>query len=598
MMHRFSPQVADDDEDADDAFLTPPSADEERKQRGLRRHQINESPDLEDSASGEEMATKAVKDICVKTYSYMSPISSDIDDIPQSTFRRDCTRQAGKWHRGPPPTPKSAEKEEPKRGRKARQVERRGLHSPDGCEPEPKSGISKVARKRRGRPKQAKDLPVSTHLEMRLGTTRRSTTAKQQNNKHDTSTCLTELVPEPENEVTAKTAKKQKAATSRTSRGRHCTTSANAGSSEHNLCDLDNTAESERSESPGQTLDSMSDESRSCCRSEETSAEAEKELDTKKVKTGNDSRKTRKFRDSSASSSMDEGSKKRAAKQRIKRTQKCRRRALPASSCESKLSVCPAVHLSRKKERKAQWGRGPIECEVCGRSIRCRAIMERHMLTHTGEKPFECGDCGRRYTSSSNLRIHQLSHSGAMDFVCNECGQKFTHLPYLKRHLLRHAGKKMHMCDQCGKGFIQKYHLERHLLLHTGKTPYTCDECGATFTRTDYLRMHMRNTHLGHGKRAETVPSKSHKCDTCEKAFTSRSVLEAHMRVHTGDAPFRCSICMRRFKQSSHMSSHMRTHTGEKPYICDVCGLRFTRRSYVRVHKRKVHGASDQVPSC
>uniref|UniRef100_A0AAY5F028 C2H2-type domain-containing protein n=1 Tax=Electrophorus electricus TaxID=8005 RepID=A0AAY5F028_ELEEL len=137
---------------------------------------------------------------------------------------------------------------------------------------------------------------------------------------------------------------------------------------------------------------------------------------------------------------------------RIKRTQKCRRRALPASSCESKLSVCPAVHLSRKKERKAQWGRGPIECEVCGRSIRCR----------------------------------------------------FTHLPYLKRHLLRHAGKKMHMCDQCGKGFIQKYHLERHLLLHTGKTPYTCDECGATFTRTDYLRMHMRNTHLGHGKRAET----------------------------------------------------------------------------------------------
>lgn len=243
----------------------------------------------------------------------------------------------------------------------------------------------------------------------------------------------------------------------------------------------------------------------------------------------------------------------------------------------------------RKKEGESPRKANPIECEICGRSIRCKAVLERHMLSHTGEKPFECDVCGKHYTSSSNLRIHQLSHSGKMDYACNECGQKFTHLPYLKRHLLRHSGKKMHICEHCGRGFIQKYHLLRHILVHTRQTPHTCDKCGMSFNRTDYLKLHLRNVHLIGSNTSKAKEEKLYQCEMCTKSFANHNSLETHKRTHTGSMPYSCIVCSRQFKQSSHLYSHMFTHSSEKPHACNLCELKFTRKCYLRKHKERVH---------
>ncbi|KAI4883253.1 hypothetical protein NFI96_001951 [Prochilodus magdalenae] len=233
------------------------------------------------------------------------------------------------------------------------------------------------------------------------------------------------------------------------------------------------------------------------------------------IRSGQKFRKKKNFRRSlkerSSSYESEDDAKKRRRKTATKR-KKLDFLEWPRGSSSARSST-QKITTKRKQE-------GPFECTICGRSIRCQAIMQRHMLTHTGEKPFECDECGRRYTSMSNLRIHQQSHTGKMDYSCEECGQKFTHLSYLKRHLLRHSGKKLHMCDQCGKGFIQKYHLNRHLLVHSGKMPYACDKCNASFNRTDYLSLHMRNVHLIEGSGSESMakPKKPHKCDLCMQA--------------------------------------------------------------------------------
>ncbi|XP_053361965.1 zinc finger protein 98-like [Clarias gariepinus] len=245
----------------------------------------------------------------------------------------------------------------------------------------------------------------------------------------------------------------------------------------------------------------------------------------------------------------------------------------------------------KKKEGQVPRKAIPIKCEICSRSIRCKAILKRHMLTHTGEKPFKCEECGKQYTSSSNLRIHQLSHSGKMDYVCNECGQKFTHLPYLKRHLLRHSGKKMHVCEHCGKGFFQKYHLLRHIPIHTRQTAHICDKCDMSFNRTDYLKLHLLNVHQIESNMPE-VKLKKHKCEMCDKSFANPASLETHKRIHTGVMPFSCSTCSRQFKQSSHLYSHMITHSSEKPHSCNICQLKFSRKNYLRKHKERMHSAA------
>ncbi|KAG9272161.1 zinc finger protein 37-like [Astyanax mexicanus] len=462
------------------------------------------------------------------------------------------------------------EKDKPKRGHVPKQLETHRFVSPSVSDSEPQSGISKATQKTRGRPKkirQALDISKGSGKEFKTGATKKINTRKRQNDKH----IQTQTASDLENEgVPAKRAKKPKGPTSQFSKS--------ATSPKHSLSDLEDSTGQQNFESSSPDLED--DRSRGSSKSEHWD-ELVKDNNVDLSKTFKQRRISKHIPKDSSSSSELGSNKKPPVKRPIKRKPKLEH-----------------VSQDSKKSEKGEGMRsktGPIECKVCSRLIRCKAVMERHMLTHTGEKPFECYDCGRRYTSSSNLRIHQRSHTGKMDYSCEQCGQKFTHLSYLKRHLLRHSDKRQHMCDQCGKGFFHKYHLERHLLVHSGKMPYACDKCDATFNRTDYLSLHMRNVHLSEDGEREmkAKPNKPFKCDICEKAFTTGTSLESHRRVHTGVTPYTCAICQRKFKQSSQMNAHVRTHSGEKPHTCDVCGIKFSRKNYVRIHKEKKHLANN-----
>ncbi|XP_041723405.2 zinc finger protein with KRAB and SCAN domains 1 [Coregonus clupeaformis] len=93
-------------------------------------------------------------------------------------------------------------------------------------------------------------------------------------------------------------------------------------------------------------------------------------------------------------------------------------------------------------------------CAQCGKSFATKDILERHLLTHTGEKQRN---------------------------ICAECGKVFSTFSSLTRHLKTHTGEKCHIsechisettCSECRKTFSTHSSLKRHLLTHTGEKPY------------------------------------------------------------------------------------------------------------------------------
>lgn len=568
--HLLAPLMASDDSD-DVVSLTPPSPGKRPEQHGSPGTWSKKdlSQDDDNTSDGKKSPTEQ-KDDQRRTYSYMSPISSDVDDNPEKPQRRDNVKQAKRQ------STESSHQAKPKRRGSVKKTQRRSDISPAKSESELEDCVSEVSETKRGQArKQAKTSPMGSDQESRNCFTGKARARNQQNNRESSSHVSTDSDSEMfSDELT------EKAPMSRKSKGKCRESTEKVEGADHSLSDLDD----------------------SRARGGSISEDAKDAKDSAEHQAKKFQRRSKHRHSGFAFCDNEEDMEEKKIKRRVKVTPKRKDQALKQLLGKSDLLERPTEALSRKPRVKKKEGQGPrkagpIECEICGRSIQCKAMLKRHMLSHTGEKPFECDECGKHYTSSSNLRIHQLSHSGKMDYICNECGQKFTHLPYLKRHLLRHSGKKMHICEHCGKGFVQKYHLMRHILVHTGQTPHVCDKCGMSFNRTDYLKLHLRNVHQIESTTAKGRPEKLYKCDTCNKYFANHASLETHKRIHTGAMPYSCIICSRQFKQSSHLYSHMNTHSSEKPHACNLCELKFTRKSYLRKHKERVHSGAGEPQS-
>ena len=54
------------------------------------------------------------------------------------------------------------------------------------------------------------------------------------------------------------------------------------------------------------------------------------------------------------------------------------------------------------------------KCEVCGKVFMTKALLKRHLQSHTGEKPHVCKICGNQYTQSWSLKTHMAKHTGDM----------------------------------------------------------------------------------------------------------------------------------------------------------------------------------------
>mmetsp|Transcript_34932 Transcript_34932/g.84502 ORF Transcript_34932/g.84502 Transcript_34932/m.84502 type:complete len:291 (+) Transcript_34932:79-951(+) len=107
----------------------------------------------------------------------------------------------------------------------------------------------------------------------------------------------------------------------------------------------------------------------------------------------------------------------------------------------------------------------PIACVVCGKGFRTLALVNRHMMIHSGERPYPCDQCPRRFRQRAHLKKHIRLHTGEKPFKCPHCASAFTQKSTLTGHIrTKHTFERPYCCPGCTLKFPTRNHLRAHRL--------------------------------------------------------------------------------------------------------------------------------------
>ncbi|KAI8428188.1 hypothetical protein MSG28_002423, partial [Choristoneura fumiferana] len=107
------------------------------------------------------------------------------------------------------------------------------------------------------------------------------------------------------------------------------------------------------------------------------------------------------------------------------------------------------------------------QCEICGRIVKNKSVLTKHMVTHSGIKQYSCKLCSKSFTRAEHKVIHMRTHLGIKPYVCEFCGRSFTKRQDLVRHMKIHSDERKFKCLQCDKRFKRSSDVHSHMRTHT-----------------------------------------------------------------------------------------------------------------------------------
>lgn len=139
---------------------------------------------------------------------------------------------------------------------------------------------------------------------------------------------------------------------------------------------------------------------------------------------------------------------------------------------------------------RAMHGGSEYVCELCGRTYRTVAMLNKHKAQHA-EEPTESSI----EQQQQRQRYIRRNLTSCESFKCERCGKSFRSKATLNSHVERTCPSTQHVCSTCGKRFKTIGKLNEHAASHKDRVVYMCQLCLDNFASKSQLFSHQQMVH-------------------------------------------------------------------------------------------------------
>ncbi|XP_058128265.1 fez family zinc finger protein 2-like [Anopheles ziemanni] len=139
----------------------------------------------------------------------------------------------------------------------------------------------------------------------------------------------------------------------------------------------------------------------------------------------------------------------------------------------------------------------PYACdhEGCSSSFTGLVLLNRHKkLWHTDYYYAACSVCGKKCKTQGIYQTH-ISYHEEPKLPCTVCGKLMRNKRAIWKHMKTHSNDRKHVCSICNKKFTIAYTLRVHMRIHTNDKPYPCGKCEKRFQYKCLLKSHYQKNH-------------------------------------------------------------------------------------------------------
>ena len=156
--------------------------------------------------------------------------------------------------------------------------------------------------------------------------------------------------------------------------------------------------------------------------------------------------------------------------------------------------------ISLKKHVAQIHGQIVTICDICGKIVKSKSILERHkQQVHENFRPFKCNYCEESFKNHNSLACHigEKHDSSVKKFKCDKCDFSTAYHKSLRQHHQdRHEKNRQFPCHICPYVSVRKETLRTHIRqVHEGYRPYKCKFCPKGYTCLRELRKHIEVHH-------------------------------------------------------------------------------------------------------